>query len=98
MKYTFLLFMGFSILASPAMAQNPSTRLEQTTGIDYYLWLGVDFEIKDNPNPDPDIIRSIPFETYHHQRHATVDQEITDSLTNYVIILYSEERCRLNKQ
>lgn len=95
MKYTLLLFIAFSF---PVLAQqNSSSRLEQSTGIDYFLWLGVDYEIKDNPNPNPDMVRSIPFETYHNQRHATVDVEITDPSTNYVIILYSEERCRLIK-
>ncbi len=84
--------------STPIMAQqNPTSREEQSAGIDYYLRLGVEFEIKDNPNPNPDLVRSIPFETYNRQRNATIDLEFTDPTTNYIIILYSDEKCKLNK-
>jgi len=91
-----LLMLAFS---TPIIAQqNLSLREEQPTGIDYYSRLYVEFEIKDNPNPNPDMVRSIPFETYNRQRSATTDLEFTDPTTNYIIILYSDEKCRLNKQ
>ena len=72
--------------------------MAQPEGINYFARLGVDYEIKDNPTPNPDVIAQIPFETYNRQRHSTLDLEFTDPATNYVIVLYSEEKCRLNKQ
>ncbi len=96
MKLLLLIFTLFSI---PAFAQqNPSSRMEQSAGMNYFSRLGVDYEIKDNPSPDPDMIALIPFEIYNRQRHATEDLEFSDPTTNYVIILYSEKKCSLNKQ
>lgn len=96
MKIILLFLVGIS---SPAISQQPpASRLEQPASIDYFLRLGVEFEIKDNPSPNADMVRSIPFETYNSQRHSTLDLEIPDPVTNYIIILYSEERCRSNKQ
>ena len=92
-----LLFMLVVSLTSMAQ-QNPTSRQQQTEGINYFSRLGVDFEIKDNPTPDPDLIQSIKFEQYNRQRHATLDLEFLDPTTNYIIILYSEEKCKLNKQ
>lgn len=77
---------------------SPVSRKEQPVAIDYFTRLGVDFLIKDNPTPDPDLIRSIPFPEYEKNRHATIDLEIPDPTSGYVIILFSEEKCRFNKQ
>ncbi|ASS50511.1 MAG: hypothetical protein A2724_10115 [Fluviicola sp. RIFCSPHIGHO2_01_FULL_43_53] len=94
-----LLLLIFTLVSLSATAQqNPSSRMEQPSGMNYFSRLGVDYEIKDNPSPDADVIALIPFEIYNRQRHATQDLEFTDPTTNYVIILYSEEKCRLNKQ
>lgn len=89
------------LLAIHANAQepiNPVSRKEQPASIDYFSRLGVDFEIKDNPSPNEDLIRSIPFPEYEKNRHATIDLEIPDPTSGYVIILFSEEKCRYNKQ
>lgn len=94
-----LLLLIFTLISVSAIGQqNPSSRMEQSAGIDYFSRLGVDYEIKDNPTPDPDAIALIPFEIYNRQRHSSSDLEFTDPTTNYIIILYSEEKCRLNKQ
>ncbi|MDH4472402.1 MAG: hypothetical protein QE487_07320 [Fluviicola sp.] len=94
-----LLLLILTLVSLSATAQQNSTsRMEQSAGINYFSRLGVDYEIKDNPSPDPDVIALIPFETYNRQRHSTMDLEFTDPTTNYVIVLYSEEKCRLNKQ
>ena len=95
-----LLLLIFTLISLPVLAQepNPSSRMEQPAGIDYVSRLYVDYEIKDNPSPDPILIAQIPFKIYDRQRHATEDREFTDPTTHYVILLYSEEKCRLNKQ
>jgi len=87
-----------AVSLSSTAQQNVTSRLQQPEGINYFARLGVDFEIKDNPTPNPDLIQAIPFELYNRQRHATMDLEFTDPTTNYIIILYSEEKCKLNKQ
>ncbi|MES2556544.1 MAG: hypothetical protein V4604_10360 [Bacteroidota bacterium] len=94
-----LLLLIFTLISVSAFAQqNPTSRMAQPAEMNYFSRLGVDYEIKDNPSPDPDVIALIPFETYNRQRNATEDLEFTDPTTNYVIILYSEKKCRLNKQ
>ena len=77
---------------------SPVSRKEQPASIDYFTRLGVDFLIKDIASPNPDLIRSIPFQEYEKNRHATIDLEIPDPTSGYVIILFSEEKCRFNKQ
>jgi hypothetical protein len=79
-------------------SQQETSRAEQAIQIDYYQRLWVDFEIKDNPNPDPELVRHIPFLEYDELRDPLVDKEIPDPTSGYVIILYSHERCRSNKQ
>lgn len=94
-----LLLLFFTFISLSAIAQqNPTSRMEQSAGINYFSRLGIDYEIKNNPSPDPDVIALIPFETYNRQRSATEDLEFEDPATHYIIILYSEEKCRLNKQ
>lgn len=92
-----LLFM-LAISMSSVAQQNPASRQQQPEAIDYFLRLSVEYEIKDNPTPDPDLIQSIPFEMYNRQRHETLDLEFLDPTTNYIIILYSEDKCKSNKQ
>lgn len=93
-----LLLLFMMVISMPVIAQqNPTLRQEQPVDIDYFSRLWIEFEIKDNPSPDPDLIHVIPFEKYNHQRHATIDLEFIDPTTNYVIILYSEDKCKLNK-
>ncbi len=95
MKIILLLML---VVSMTSMAQQNSTsRQQQAETINYFLRIGVDFEIKDNPTPDPDLIQSIQFDQYNRQRHATLDLEFLDPTTNYIIILYSEEKCKLNK-
>lgn len=77
---------------------NPTSRQEQALATDYYSRLGIDYSIKDNPSPDADVIRSIPFPNYEKYRMESTDLEISDPGSGYVIILFSEEKCRLNKQ
>ena len=87
------------ICSTPILSQQDLTsRAAQPEGIDYFLRLGIEYIIKNNPTPDPNLIKYIPFEQYNKQRHATLDLEFTDLLTNYTIILYSEQKCLLNKQ
>jgi hypothetical protein len=93
---TFALLITTSVNAQEPVL--PVSRMEQPASIDYFTRLGVDYLIKDNPTPNQDVIRSIPFPEYEKNRHATMDLEIPDPVSGYVIILFSEEKCRLNKQ
>ena len=78
-------------------SQQETSRAEQAIQIDYFQRLWVDFEIKDNPNPEPEVVRHLPFLEYDLQRDPLVDKEILDPSSGYIIILYSDERCRANK-
>ena len=92
----FLLLLAIHVSAQETA--NPSSRKEQHLSTDYYSRLGVDYLIKDNPSPNADLIRVIPFPEYEKHRHETMDLEISDPASGYIIILFSEEKCRLNKQ
>lgn len=92
----FVLLLAYKVSAQETA--NPSSRQEQPLATDYYSRLGVDYSIKDNPSPNPDVIRSIPFPNYEKYRMESTDLEIPDAVSGYVIILFSEEKCRLNKQ
>lgn len=96
-----LLLLPILLLSVVAVCQepvNPTSRQERPLPTDYFSRLGVDYLIKDNPTPNADIIRAMPFPEYEKQRHETIDIEVTDVPSGYVIILFSEEKCRLNKQ
>ena len=94
-KLFFLLLLNYS----SAVAQpDISSREMQTENIDYFLRLGIEYIIKDIPSPDPEVIRNIRFDVYNRQRHSTLDLEFLDTNSNYVIILFSEEKCLFNKQ
>lgn len=88
-----LIFSGFSHAQSSNLP-----RIQTPQSIDNYLRLNVEFEVKNNPSPDSTLIRAIPFHTYNRLRNQSEDLEIYDAASDYTIILYSDDKCKLNKQ
>lgn len=95
MKTLFFCLVWSAVFTS--WGQHETSRAEKAIQIDYYQRLWIDFEIKDNPNPDPETVRLLPFLEYDQQRDPLIDKEILDPTSGYVIILYSDERCKSNK-
>ncbi len=90
-----LLLILLSVCAFSATAQ---TGKEQTSLVyPVQQLLGVEYEIKDMPQPDNDRLLLIPYVELTSQRQPNVDVEIFDPASNYTIVLYSDTKCQQNK-
>lgn len=74
------------------------TRRVQPQEHNYAQWIYVEYEIKGLDHPDPELLNQLPFEMYNKQRLESQDLEIQDAVTGWVVVLYSEEKCKYNKQ
>ncbi len=92
----FLTICGFLLSAALSYSQMNS-REATTTPSSNFTWHKISFEVKDVSNPDPALVNQIPLQYYEEQRLPSIDVEIEDPISNYTIILYSDEKCRLNK-
>lgn len=59
--------------------------------------LGVEYEIKDVPEPDQARLILIPYEEISMNRLKESNVEIFDPNSNYTIVLYSDVICEQNK-
>ncbi len=86
----------FLFFACGTFAQNlqQKEQVQQTNFAQFYL---LEYEIVDVSAPSIDVLNQIPFLEYNQQRHETEDIQIFDPLSNYTILLYSDQRCKQNK-
>lgn len=84
------------LFVSSASAQSlqQKEQVQQSNFAQFYL---LEYEIVGVPNPSIDLLNQIPFLEYNQQRHETEDIQIFDPVSNYTILLYSNQRCKLNK-
>lgn len=85
-----LLFTGFSFAQSVEQKQ----QIQQTNFAQFYL---LEYEIVGVETPSPVLLNQIPFLEYNQLRHETEDIQIFDPTSNYTILLYSNQRCKQNK-
>ncbi|MGV3609784.1 MAG: hypothetical protein ACO1N0_02470 [Fluviicola sp.] len=90
-----LLFVLLSACSFSAAAQTG----KQQTPIVYPVQqlLGIEYEIKNVPQPDNDRLLLIPYVQLISQRQSEVDVEIYDPASDYTIVLYSDTKCQQNK-
>lgn len=86
----------FLLFVCGTFAQNiqQKEQIQQTNFAQFYL---LEYEIVDVPNPSVDLLNQIPFLEYNQQRNETEDILIFDPVSNYTILMYSHQRCKLNK-
>lgn len=84
------------LFVSSASAQNlhQKEQVQQSNFAQFYL---LEYEIVGVTNPSIDLLNQIPFLEYNQQRHETEDIQIFDPVSNYTILLYSNQRCKQNK-
>jgi len=88
----------FTILLMATFQAYGQTGKEQTP-IQYPLvqLLGVEYEVKNVPQPDNQRLLLIPYQELSSHRLPEVDLEIFDPVSNYTIVLYSDTKCLQNK-
>lgn len=59
--------------------------------------LGVEYEIKNVPQPDSNRLSLIPYAQLTMLRKQEADVEVYDPESNYTIVLYSDLKCQQNK-
>jgi predicted membrane protein len=86
----------FLLFAGGTFAQNlqQKEQVQQTNFAQFYL---LEYEIVDVSTPSVEVLNQIPFLEYNQQRHETEDIQIFDPISNYTILLYSNQRCKQNK-
>jgi len=89
--FIFLLACSFHVNAQ-------SGREQMTVQYPIVQLLGVEYEIKDIPEPDHDRLLQIPYAEISSHRLHDVNVEIFDPVSNYTIVLYSDVLCQQNKQ
>lgn len=90
-----LVFILLSICSLQATAQTSKQQILLEYPVQQLL--GVEYEIKDVPQPDSNRLLLIPYVELAAQRAREVDVEIFDPASNYTILLYSEVKCQQNK-
>lgn len=92
---TLLLFVLLSVCSIKATAQTSKEQIPLEYPVQHLL--GVEYEIKDVPQPDSNRLLLIPYAELTAHRAREVDVEIFDPASNYTIVLYSDLKCQLNK-
>lgn len=90
-----LLLILLSVCSLRAAAQTGKEQLPLVYPVQQLL--GVEYEIKNVPQPDNDRLLLIPYVKLTSQRQPEVDVEIFDPASNYTIVLYSDTKCQQNK-
>ena len=83
-----LVFILLSICSLQAKAQTSKEQIPLEYPVQQLL--GVEYEIKDVPQPDSNRLLLIPYVELTAQRAREVDVEIFDPSSNYTIVLYSD--------
>ena len=91
-KRLILIFLLMLISLSAIFAQQNVTLLKSNSNR-----LNIDFEVKDNKNPDTRLLSSINLDSYESFRQANSRVQITDSATGYVLVLYSQKETDINR-
>ncbi len=90
-----LAFILLSVCSLQAQAQTSKQQIPLEYPVQQLL--GVEYEIKDVPQPDSNRLLLIPYVELTAQRAREVDVEIFDPASNYTIVLYSDVKCQQNK-
>lgn len=90
-----LLFLALVVCSLQAKAQTSKEQIPLVYPVQQLL--GVEYEIKDVPQPDSDRLLLIPYAELTAQRAREVDVEIFDPASNYTVVLYSDVKCQQNK-
>ncbi|TSJ45855.1 hypothetical protein [Fluviicola chungangensis] len=90
-----LLFLALVVCSLQAKAQTSKEQIPLAYPVQQLL--GIEYEIKDVPQPDSDRLLLIPYVELTAQRAREVDVEIFDPASNYTIVLYSDVKCQQNK-
>jgi hypothetical protein len=87
------------ILLSVCSLQAKAQPSKQQIPLEYPVQqlLGVEYEIKDVPQPDNNRLLLIPYVELTVHRTRENDVEIFDPASNYTIVLYSDVKCQQNK-
>lgn len=90
-----LAFILLSICSLRATAQTSKEQIPLAYPVQQLL--GIEYEIKDIPQPDSNRLLLIPYVELITHRVREVDVEIFDPASNYTIVLYSDVKCQQNK-
>ena len=86
------------VLACSSHVDAQTGREQLTVQYPMVQLLGVEYEIKDIPEPDHDRLLQIPYSEISSHRAHDANVEIYDPVSNYTIVLYSDILCQQNKQ
>lgn len=95
-KYVFLLLLPFTAVL--AHSQTPKAVTQEPVVIGMTDRVGVDFEVKDQPAPDPMRLQLVQIDHYEPLRKQSEDVWVEDEPSGFTIILYSLDRVRQNKE
>lgn len=90
-----LVFILLSICSLRATAQTSKEQIPLEYPVQQLL--GVEYEIKDIPQPDSNRLLLIPYVELITHRAREVDVEVFDPASNYTVVLYSDVKCQQNK-
>ena len=93
MKTVAFIMLSICYLQAKAQLSNQQIPLEYPV----QQLLGVEYEIKDVPQPDNNRLLLIPYVELTVHRARENDVEIFDPASNYTIVLYSDVKCQQNK-
>lgn len=91
-----IVMFSFAVILS-SLSYSQTTREQVPINYPVVQLLGIEFEIKDVPQPDTQRLQLIPYAALCSHRLPESDQEIYDPVSNYTVILYSDSRCQQNK-
>ena len=92
LKFTslFILLLAVFAFSSNAQQSMPDTKSN-------YSRLNIDFEVKDNPNPDVNLLNNINLDNYEQYRKIDKRTVVTETFTGYILILYSQKETDINR-
>ena len=90
-----LLFILLSVCSFRTSAQTGKEQISLVYPVQQLL--GVEYEIKDVPQPDNNRLLLIPYVELTAHRARETDVEIFDPASNYTVVLYSDLKCQQNK-
>ncbi len=85
------------LLSANGWSQSTSRSNSDQTIISNWSRLGIDFEVKDLPQPDQSLIVMINLNEYEGLRLPDTDVEVNDLASGYTLIIYSNNKTILRK-